>query len=197
MAGNLLFAKQCAVKHCLMRIHKDKTIAVIIDFQERIYPAIHEHEMLTRNVPILIEGLKALGIPLIVTEQYVRGLGPTIPEFAEHLTGIERIEKSSFSCCDEPKFMMELASSGRDHVIIAGIESHVCVLQTVIDLVHAGLHPVVVEDCISSRKPNDKRIALERMRREGAYITTYEAILFELLRFSGGETFKAISRLVK
>jgi len=180
-----------------MRILKEKSVAVVIDFQERIYPAIHGHEMLTRNVPLLIEGLRAMGIPILVTEQYVKGLGSTIPAIAAKLEGIERIEKSSFSCCDEPKFMMDLASSGRDHVIIAGIESHVCVLQTVIDLQQAGYHAVVVEDCISSRKPSDKLIALERMRREGAYITSYEAILFELLRFSGGETFKAISRLVK
>ncbi|MCX6306695.1 MAG: hydrolase [Bacteroidetes bacterium] len=180
-----------------MRILKDKAVLVVIDFQERIFPAIHGHEQLSKNVPLLIAGLKVLEVPVIVTEQYVKGLGPTIPEIAEKIVGIERIEKASFSCCDEPGFMMHLASSGRDYVIIAGIESHVCVLQTVIDLLQNGYHPVVVEDCISSRKPNDKLIALERMRKEGATITTYEAILFELLRYSGGETFKAISRLVK
>jgi nicotinamidase-related amidase len=180
-----------------MRILKEKAVAVIIDFQERIFPAIHEHEKLSKNVPLLIEGLKALDMHIIVTEQYVKGLGPTVPEIAEKLQGIERIEKSSFSCCDEPRFMMDLATTGKDFVIIAGIESHVCVLQTVIDLQQSGYHPVVVEDCISSRKPNDKLMAIERMRKEGVVITTYEAILFELLRHSGGETFKAISRLVK
>lgn len=180
-----------------MRIVHNSVIGVVIDFQERIFPAIHENGKLLKNVPILLEGLKAMDIPLIVTEQYVKGLGPTVPEIALPLEGIERIEKSSFSCCDEPRFMMALASSGRDHVIIAGIESHVCVLQTVIDLRKNGYHPVVVEDCISSRKPNDKLIALERMRQCGAILTTYESILFELLRYSGGETFKAISRLVK
>jgi nicotinamidase-related amidase len=180
-----------------MRILHDNVIGLVIDFQERIFPAIWEHEKLTRNVPLLIEGLKALGVPFMVTEQYVKGLGPTIPAIADTLKGIERIEKASFSCCDEPRFMMELASSGRDHVIIAGIESHVCVLQTVIDLQHNGYHPIVVEDCISSRRENDKKIAIERMQHEGVIITTYEAILFELLRFSGGDTFKAISRLVK
>ena len=180
-----------------MRIHKEKAVLVVIDFQERIFPAIHGYETLSKNVPLLIEGLKVLGLPVIVTEQYVKGLGPTIPEIAVKIEGIERIEKSSFSCCDEPGFMMELASSGKDYVIIAGIESHVCVLQTVIDLQENGYHPVVVEDCISSRRPNDKTMAIERMRREGVIITTYEAILFELLRYSGGETFKAISKLVK
>jgi nicotinamidase-related amidase len=180
-----------------MRILKEQAVLLVIDIQERVFPATLEHEMLLKNVPLLIEGIKALGIPIIVTEQYVKGLGPTIPEIAGNITGLERIEKVSFSCCDEPRFMMELASSGHDCVIIAGIESHVCVLQTAIDLQQNGYHPVVVEDCISSRKANDKMIALERMRKEGIVVTTYEAILFELLRFSGGETFKAISKLVK
>ena len=180
-----------------MRIHREKSIAVVIDFQERIFPAIHGNDRLLARVPLLLNGLKVLGVPMIVTEQYVKGLGPTVAPIAAAIEGVGRIEKSSFSCCDEPKFMMELASSGRDHVIIAGIESHVCVLQTVIDLQQSGYHAIVVEDCISSRNPHDKEIALERMRREGAILTTSEAILFELLRYSGGETFKAISALVK
>ncbi len=180
-----------------MRIKSNNVAALVIDFQERIFPAIHEHEKLLRNVPILLEGLKVLDIPIFVTEQYVKGLGPTVPEIACCLEGIERIEKSSFSCCDEPRFSLALANSGKDFVIVCGIESHVCVLQTVIDLKQHGYNPIVVEDCISSRKESDKRTALDRMRHEGVILTSYEAILFELLRFSGGETFKAISRLVK
>ena len=180
-----------------MRIPKDKTAGLIIDIQERIFPFISEKEMLVRNVPILIGGLRAMDIPLFITEQYVKGLGPTIDTIARVTEGIPRTEKMSFSCCDEPSFMENLALSGRDFVIIAGIESHVCVLQTVLDLKKHGLHPVVVEDCISSRKMNDKVIALERMRQAGAIITTYESVLFELLRYSGSETFKAISKLVK
>ena len=101
-----------------MRILNDKAVLVLIDFQERIFPAIHEHEKLAHVVPLLIEGLKVLGIPVIVTEQYVKGLGPTIREIAEKTGGIGRIEKASFSCCDEPRFMMELAASGKDYVII-------------------------------------------------------------------------------
>lgn len=180
-----------------MRIVKEKTSALVIDFQERLFPAIYENEMLVKNVPILLEGLKALEIPVFVTEQYVKGLGPTVAPIAASIEGIERFEKSSFSCCDEPRVMMELAATGSDFVIVAGIESHVCVLQTVIDLKQNGYYPVVVTDCISSRKAADKIMALERMRSEGAILTTYEAILFELLRFSGTETFKKISKLVK
>lgn len=180
-----------------MRIVKEKTIALIIDFQERIFPAIHENGKLVKNVPVLIEGLRALDVPVYVTEQYVKGLGPTIAPIALALEGIERVEKSSFSCCDEPRVMMDLAASGKEYVIIAGVESHVCVLQTVIDLIQNGYHPVVVTDCISSRKESDKIMALERMKYEGAILTTYEAILFELLRFSGTDTFRKISKLVK
>ena len=180
-----------------MRVLKDRTFGLIIDFQERIFPVIHEHEKLLKNVPLLIAGLKILEIPLFVTEQYVKGLGPTVTPIASVLGNIERYEKSSFSCCDEPKVMLQMAASGRENVIIAGIESHVCVLQTVIDLLRNGFHPVVVEDCISSRRENDKQVALRRMEKEGAIITTYESILFELLRYSGTEQFKAISKLVK
>ena len=180
-----------------MRILQNKVAGLVIDFQERLYPLIHEHEKLTRNATILIQGLKALEVPLFVTEQYVKGLGPTIPEIASTLEGITRYEKNSFSCCDEPRFMIDLANSGKEFVIVCGIESHVCVLQTVTDLKQNGYYPVVVTDCVSSRKEHDKIMALERMKHEGVILTTYEAILFELLRHSGGDTFKAISRLVK
>lgn len=180
-----------------MRINPQNSALLVIDFQERIYPAILEHEKLSRNVPILIEGLKAHELPVFVTEQYVRGLGPTVPEIAACLQGIDRIEKSAFSCCDEPRFSLALANSGKDYVIVCGIESHVCVLQTVIDLKAHGYHPVVVEDCVSSRKESDKKTALLRMQQEGVILTSYEAILFELLRYSGTETFKIISKLVK
>jgi nicotinamidase-related amidase len=180
-----------------MRILKDRTIALVIDLQERLFPFIHENEKLLKNVPILVQGLKALGIHIFVTEQYIKGLGPTVDPIAQALGDIKRIEKMSFSCCDEPRLMEGIAVTGKENVIIAGIESHVCVLQTVIDLIRNGYHPIVVEDCISSRKETDKRIAIERMKKEGAIITTYESVLFELLRYSGTEQFKIISRLVK
>jgi nicotinamidase-related amidase len=180
-----------------MRILKDRTIALVIDFQERLFPFIYENEKLLKNVPILIEGLKALSMQIFVTEQYVKGLGPTVVPIAQALGDIRRIEKMSFSCCDEPRLMEGIAVTGKENVIIVGIESHVCVLQTVIDLIRNGYHPIVVEDCISSRRENDKRIAIERMKKEGAIMTTYESVLFELLRYSGTEQFKVISRLVK
>jgi nicotinamidase-related amidase len=180
-----------------MRILRERSCLLLIDFQERLFPFIHENEKLLKNVPVLISGMKVLGLPLLVTEQYTKGLGKTVGPIAEAIGETVPIEKSSFSCCDEPRFNLELATSGKENVIVAGIESHVCVLQTVVDLVRQGYHAIVVEDCISSRNLNDKIVALDRMKKEGAFITTYESILFELLRHSGGETFKAISKLVK
>jgi len=180
-----------------MRIHKDQVVGLFIDFQERLYPFIHNHEELTRNTSILIQGLKVLGIPILVTEQYVKGLGPTIEPLKNLLHENKFIEKQAFSCCDEPRFSESLALTFKHHIIIAGIETHVCVLQTVVDLLESGYKPIVIENCVSSRKPEDKRAALERMKMEGAVISTYESILFELLRYSGTEPFKAISRLVK
>jgi nicotinamidase-related amidase len=180
-----------------MRILTVRTVAVIIDVQERLYPHIHENEKLEKNLRTLISGLKILEIPLILTEQYPKGLGSTIPSLKEMLQSFPRIEKISFSCCDEPVFMKSLADSEKKNVLVAGIESHVCVLQTVIDLLNQNFLPVIIEDCVSSRNLNDKRVALKRMRGEGAIISTTESILFELLRVSGTEQFKAISKLVK
>jgi len=180
-----------------MRILEKESIGLIIDMQERLYPLVQEHDQLTKNTTILIEGLKAIGIKILVTEQYTKGLGFTIEPLKNLLTDIEFVEKQAFSCCDEPRFYEELTLTGARTVIIAGIESHVCVMQTAIDLLDNGYIPVIVEDCVSSRSLNDKKIAIERMRKEGAIITTYESLLFELLRQSGTDSFKKISKLVK
>ena len=180
-----------------MRIKKENSIGVVIDIQSRLYPIIQGNEEITRNNRILIRGLQVLNIPIVVTQQYTKGLGETIPEIAEVLGEYEHIEKMAFSCCDEPRFNEDLALASKMYVIVTGIEAHVCVMQTVNDLIGQGYIPVVVEDCIGSRKPNDKQMAVERMRQAGAIITTYESILFELLKYSGTPEFKEISKLVK
>jgi nicotinamidase-related amidase len=158
---------------------------------------MHEHEALARNTEILVEGLKVLEVPLLVTQQYTKGLGPTIPGLSDQVKGFPLIEKIAFSCCDEPEFIRALSETHKQFILIAGIESHVCVLQTVIDLRERGYQPVLVEDCVSSRKANDKIVSVHRMRKEGAIVSSYESILFELCRVSGTETFKSISKLVK
>lgn len=180
-----------------MRIKKEDTIAVVIDVQKRLYPFISDNEKLTGNIVKLIKGLRAIGIEILVTTQYVKGLGDTIEPVKEALGEFSHMEKMSFSCCGDDNFITEIKKSGKKNVIICGIESHVCVLQTVIDLLEKGYRPVLIEDCVSSRNPNDKKFAVERMRQEGALISTYESILFELLEVSGTDTFKEISKIVK
>jgi nicotinamidase-related amidase len=180
-----------------MRILREQTAGLVIDIQERLFPFISGNETLAQNAAILIKGLQVLEIPIVVTEQYTKGLGPTIQPVQQLFTGTQPIEKLAFSCCDEPAFMKHLQSLNKKFIIITGIESHVCVLQTTVDLLENGFVPVVVEDCISSRRLNDKILAVKRMRNLGAVITTYESILFELLRYSGSDEFRAISKLVK
>ena len=180
-----------------MRILKEHSAGLIIDIQERLLPHICHHDQLEINTEVLIKGLKLLDIPILATEQYRKGLGLTVPSIRIALGDEKFIEKMSFSCCDDPGFEVELNKTGKTNIIIAGIETHVCVLQTVVDLVGLGFQPVVVEDCVSSRKESDKNNAINRMRQEGAIITSYESILFELARISGTAAFKAISSLVK
>jgi nicotinamidase-related amidase len=180
-----------------MRILKESTAGLVIDIQERLYPHIHEHEAVARNTGILLEGLRVLGVPVLVTQQYTRGLGPTIPGLMDQIRGYPLIEKIAFSCCDEPEFIRALGQTHKQFILIAGIESHVCVLQTVIDLLERGYQPVLVEDCVSSRKAGDKSTAVRRMQKEGAILTSYESILFELCRHAGTDEFKSISKLVK
>ena len=167
-----------------MRIIKDNTVAVIIDIQERLFPHMFNKLQLEKNVEILLNGLEILGIPILLTEQYSKGLGSTIPSIQTNLNTIKPIEKITFSCCGENRFITELNKINKKYVLLAGIETHVCVLQTVLDLVEFGYQPVLVEDCVSSRKENDKLIAIERIRNSGAIITTYESVLLELCQIA-------------
>ncbi len=179
-----------------MRILKEKTSALIIDFQERLFPVIFENDKIEKNTQILIEGLKALEIPIIVTEQYKKGLGETITPLSNLLQEATFVDKVTFSCCDESHFM-EKIDSNRNFVIIAGVEAHICLLQTAIDLKGKGFQPVVISDCIGSRTAENKQVAITRLIQEGVLISSTESILFELCRAAGNDTFKTISKLIK
>ena len=176
-----------------MRIEREQTAALIIDYQEKLVPVMDEKERLIQNSSILLAGLKYLGVPMIVTQQYTKGLGITVQEIREAMESDDYIDKISFTAFDSVKEQI----MDKKFVIVCGIEAHICVLQTVIDLVEEGFVPVVVEDCISSRKPNDKEVAIRRMLEEGAIVTTYESLLFELLKIAGTEESKRIQRLIK
>ena len=180
-----------------MRALKEDAVAIVVDMQERLLPHIHEGESVLANCLKLIEGMKILGIPLLVTQQYTKGLGTTVPSIISLFPDFTFFEKISFSCCGDTAFSDELDRLGRKDIILCGIETHVCVLQTCLDLLAAGKRPIIADDCTSSRKLCDKEIAIGRMRQEGARITTMESILFELTRVAGNTTFRSISGLIK
>ncbi len=180
-----------------MILDRHHSLALCVDIQERLLPHIHEYQELIRRSAILIRGLRVLNVPIVVTEQYTKGLGTTVPEITEALGSYEPIEKMSFSCCGNPDVEAVVLVNSRHQILVFGIEAHVCVQQTVLDLLAQGQKVVVVDDCVSSRSANDRRVAIERMRNAGAVISTMESVLFELLRVSGTQEFKSISALVK
>ena len=180
-----------------MRITTENTIGIIIDIQERLFPVMFEKEKLLNNCLTLIRGLSELNVPQIVSQQYTKGLGETLPEIKSAIPNFEYHEKRDFSCCDELKIAEKIRESEAKNIILCGIESHVCVLQTAVDLKEAGLNPIVVMDCVSSRTKDNLELAKERFRFEGIMMTSYESILFELTRSSKNTGFRAISKLVK
>jgi len=181
-----------------MRIIVEDTMAIVVDYQEKLVPVMYEKETLLHNTEILINGLNALQVPMIVSQQYTKGIGMTVEciqkAFDEEF---EYYDKIAFSCLDDENILAQIKKCNKKNIIICGIEAHVCVLQTVIDCIAAGYHTIVIEDCISSRNENDKRIAIQRVIKEGAEIATYESVLFELTRKAGTDTFKVISKLIK
>lgn len=179
-----------------MRIRPEDTSAIVIDYQEKIVPAMANKEALLKKTVILLKGLQLLGIPMILTTQYAKGLGMNLPEITEAIGSEAYIDKGTFSVYDSHEAKAKLGTD-RKNVIICGIEAHICVLQTIIDLVAAGYQPILVADCVSSRSVEDKEMALLRAQQEGALITTTESILYELLQKSGSDTFKQISKLIK
>ena len=180
-----------------MRIKKRDTVGLVIDIQERLLPVMTEKELLLKNCVTLIGGLQTLGVPLLVTQQYTKGLGMTVPEIASVIQDFQPIEKMDFSCCGQPEVMAGLERLNARNVILCGIESHVCVLQTALDLKEAGFNPVIVWDAVSSRFPVNLELARERFRHEGIMMTSAESILFELTESSAAPEFRDISKLVK
>jgi nicotinamidase-related amidase len=181
-----------------MRIIAKDTMALVIDFQERLVPVIHNNEELLHNTEILVKGLRALEIPLLVTQQYTKGIGMTVPVLAEAVGGEFIYEdKLAFSCAEEEAILQKLEKIGRHNIIVCGIEAHICVLQTVIDLIAKGYHVILAEDCVGSRREKDCLVGIKRAVMEGAVPATYESILFELTRVAKTETFKTISKLIK
>ncbi len=175
----------------------EKTILIIVDIQGNLAHSMHRKEDLFRNTRELIKGMRALEIPIILTEQNPRGLGPTIPEVAELLPDVRPIPKMTFSCCKNEDFMRELKAHDRNQVLIAGIEAHICVYQTSVHLKEMGYEVQVVTDAVASRINENKETGLQKMRDAGVAVTCIETAFFELLEAGEGERFKKILNIVK
>jgi len=178
-------------------LSKQNSVLVVIDVQEKLTRFMHERDELVANLEKLIQGLRALEVPIVWVEQNPDGLGPTIPELSEHLADLEPVTKLSFSCCGTEAFQQALEATGRKQAILCGIESHVCVYQTTMDLLDAGYEVEVIADAVSSRCATNKEIALAKIRAAGAGVGCTEMVLFELLQAAEGPAFKAILKIVK
>ncbi len=180
-----------------MRIRAEHTAAIAIDYQERLMPAIHDRETITNNSRILLRGLELLGVPVINSRQYPKGLGDTVETLKEVLRTADVLDKTTFSCMDDTGIKAASEATGRKNVIICGTEAHICCLQTVLSLLDDGYNVIYVTDCTGSRRADDKKYGIKRAARAGAILATYESILFELLIGTASPVFKDISNLVK
>jgi nicotinamidase-related amidase len=177
-------------------IGRNKTAFVLVDIQEKFIPVIDGIEQVISNANILVKAAGILKVPLIVTEQYPKGLGKTSNKvtFLQHAHLIEKVEFSCFACEEFARKIRELKINS---IVLFGIEAHVCILQTALDALSNELETHVVSDAIASRTQDNKKIAIERMRQSGVFIVSTEMILFQLLGKAGGEEFNLISSLIK
>jgi len=171
---------------------------LVVDVQDKLVTSMDQqlYQQLLQNIPLLIEGFKTLGLPILATEQYSKGLGHTITEL-QSATEQYCIEKLAFSCCGDDGFLSALRETRARQVVVVGMETHVCVLQTVIDLLDQGYGVHLVRDAVSSRFASDYSNALELATAAGAVVTTTETALFQLIKVAGSDNFKAISKLVR
>lgn len=177
-------------------LDRKDAVLVFIDVQGRLSELVDGSEVLFKNLRRLLEGMNALEVPVVVTEQIPEKLGATREEFQPLITG-SPISKTSFSCCGEKAFCKAVEKLKRTQVILCGIETHVCVYQTTLDLLEAGYEVSIVTDAVSSRDPANKALALRRLEVEGVSLTGTEMVLFELLNDAKDPAFKSILQIVK
>lgn len=175
----------------------ESTVLVVIDVQEKLTRVMYQRDRLINNLQKLIRGIQVLDVPIILTEQYPQGLGATISEISQLLSNIQPLPKLSFSCHGNENFVRRFDALGRRQILVSGIESHVCIYQSVSDFINLGYEVHVVTDAVSSRTLENRKIGFNLMKQTGAILTSTETVLFELLKIAKGEKFKTISQIVK
>ncbi|TXT27393.1 MAG: isochorismatase hydrolase [Rhodocyclaceae bacterium] len=180
-----------------MLIRRADSLLLVVDIQKKLAPAIHDRERVTANSVRLLEGARQLGVPAFVSEQYVKGLGPSLDAIRNAAVDAQFFEKTHFSCAAEPGVIDLLRAAKRPQVLLTGTETHVCVLQTAFGLLAAGFEVYLVADATSSRTPENRSAAIERMRTGGVQIVTTEMALFEWLQQAGTDDFRQLLPLIK
>lgn len=179
-------------------VKSEDTQFLMIDIQEKLLPAIHENERIQGNIIKLLKTAQVLGIPVKFTEQYPKGLGPTVPPVKEALEGKgQHLEKSHFSCMDEKGFESFIHDPVRNKVVVFGIESHICVLSTVMGMLEKGIKVTVVHDACGSRNPRNHEIAMNALGHAGALVLPVESVIYQLICQSGTPEFKSLLPLFK
>lgn len=175
----------------------EESVLLLIDCQERLWKVIHDGPALEQRLEKLLRGARALGVPVLVTEQNPAGLGVTLPTLVAAAGECPRIAKTSFSCGGEPAFNEALRATERSTVVLVGVEAHICVVQTALDLLARGFRVQVVAECTGSRVPTNREAGLQRMRDAGAVITVTESLLFEWMGSTEHPAFRTIRDLIK
>jgi len=178
-------------------LDRKRNLLIVTDVQGKLANLMFEREALFKNIGIIIDGFKILDIPILWLEQYPDGLGFTVYEVASHLEGYKPLSKKTFSALNDKNILNRFNEIGRDQILIAGIETHICIYQTSMQLISMGIETHVVQDAVSSRTEYNKKIGLEKIGRAGGHITSVETALFELLGIAEGEAFKKILELIK
>ncbi len=180
-----------------MLMSATRSALLVVDIQQRLLPSMAAPQAVVNNTAVLIRAAQRLGVPILVSEQYPRGLGHTVPDLAQVVAPDEVLVKMHFSCIGDAGFALRFRDLARPQAVVAGIEAHVCVLQTVEDLLAQGTDTFVVEDATSSRAEKNHAAAMARLRGAGARIVTTEMVVFEWLAKAGTPEFKELSALIK
>lgn len=174
-----------------------ETLLLVIDVQGKLAATVFESELVEKSICKLVRACRILDVPVLVTEQYPKGLGATIQTVRDLAGDAPTVEKITFSCCGSEEFMRRLRAFGRNDILVVGMETHVCVYQTAIDLLEFGYNVHLVTDAVSSRSPENRQVGIRCIEKGGASLTSMEMAVFELLRIASGDTFKAISAIIK
>ena len=189
--------KQVAGNRHPLLFTKENSLVLLVDYQEKFVPVLPDNDKTIKNIKMLLAGSNIYKIPIFVTEQVPEKLGKTISDFKEYLSGAKFFSKKTMSCCGLPGFTQELKDKKIKQVAVCGIEAHVCVLQTCLDLLHNNFQVHLVSDAITARIPHNKEIAIQKIKSAGAIISSVETILFEIVYEAGTDEFKRLQQLFK